>query len=48
MTHQLLADIKFDSNLMLLVCFLICLVGAVILNFTVEKPFMKLRNKLIK
>jgi peptidoglycan/LPS O-acetylase OafA/YrhL len=47
-THQILANFKIDANLMLAICIVTCTVAAYILNFTVEKPFMKLRNKMIK
>jgi peptidoglycan/LPS O-acetylase OafA/YrhL len=48
MTHQLLADFKMDSNLMLLICMVTCLCFAYLLHLAVEKPFMNLRNKIIK
>jgi peptidoglycan/LPS O-acetylase OafA/YrhL len=48
MTHQLLADFKIESNLMLIICIITCAIAAFLLNLTVEKPFMKLRNKIIK
>ncbi|HKO78069.1 MAG TPA: acyltransferase [Flavobacterium sp.] len=48
MTHQLLADFKIESNLMLIICIVTCIIGAYILNLSVEKPFMKLRNKIIE
>jgi peptidoglycan/LPS O-acetylase OafA/YrhL len=47
-THQILADFKIDANLMLVICIATCSIAAFILNFMVEKPFMKLRNKIIK
>lgn len=48
MTRELLADTVTDPHLMLLVCTLTCLAGAFILNRAVEKPFLHLRNRLIK
>jgi peptidoglycan/LPS O-acetylase OafA/YrhL len=47
MTHQLLAGYKIESNLMLIICIMTCIIGAYLLNWSVEKPFMKLRNKFI-
>lgn len=46
-THQLLADFKIDANLMLLICMTTCISFAYLLHLTIEKPFMKLRNKII-
>lgn len=40
-------SIAKDSNGMLLLCTLTCLAGSFLLNKSVEKPFLKLRNKLI-
>ena len=37
-----------DSNLMLLVCVFTVLLGAWILNTSVEKPFLKLRDKVLR
>jgi peptidoglycan/LPS O-acetylase OafA/YrhL len=36
-----------SSNLMLLICLILCVVGAWVLHLTIEKPFMKLRRKII-
>jgi peptidoglycan/LPS O-acetylase OafA/YrhL len=47
-THQLLADFKIDPNLMLVICIITCTIGAFLLNLTVEKPFMKWRDKVIE
>lgn len=47
MTHRLLGDIVTNDNLMLIVCMITCLAGAWILNLAVEKPFMRLRARLI-
>ena len=46
-THQLLNDFKIESNLMLIICIITCILVAYLLNLTIEKPFMKLRNKII-
>lgn len=48
MTHQLLNMFKIDPNLMLLLCIVTCGIFAFLLHFTIEKPFLKLRNKLLK
>lgn len=37
-----------NSNLMLLICLTLSVVGAWVLNSTIEKPFMRLRWKIIK
>lgn len=47
-THQLLKDYEIENNVMLLICMITCVLGAYILHLTVEKPFMKIRNKTIK
>ena len=47
MTHQLLDDFKIDNNLMLLVCLTTCIAFAYLLHLTIEKPFMKLRDRII-
>ncbi len=46
-TQQLFAKLHIDanSNLMLLICILSCILGAWILNLAIEKPFMKLKGK---
>lgn len=46
-THKLLADFEIDSNLMLLICMITCIISALLLNLIIEKPFMKLRNRII-
>lgn len=46
-THQILKDYQIDHNLVLLICMATCLGFAYLLHLAVEKPFMKLRNKLI-
>ncbi|QSB26503.1 acyltransferase [Flavobacterium sp. CLA17] len=47
-THQLLKEFEIENNVMLLICMITCVLGAYILHLTVEKPFMKIRNKTIK
>ncbi|MEO8086511.1 MAG: acyltransferase [Bacteroidota bacterium] len=47
-TQGLLADkIDVNGNLMLLICIVICVLAALLLNMAIEKPFMKLRDKII-
>jgi peptidoglycan/LPS O-acetylase OafA/YrhL len=46
-THQLLINYKIDTNWILLISMITCTIGAVLLNLAVEKPFMRLRNKII-
>jgi len=48
MTHNMLEDVKIDSNLLLLISIATCLGFAWLLHVIVEKPFMRLRNRLIK
>jgi len=46
-TQQLLVDFHLDPHLMLLLCMGTCLLGAYSLHLVIEKPFMKLRNRLL-
>ncbi len=48
-TQELLEPfIEKDSNSMLVICLILSIAGAFVLNVLVEKPFMKLRKKLVK
>lgn len=48
LTQALLANkIEVNGNLMLFICIASCVLAALLLNLTVEKPFMKLREKII-
>ena len=47
-THQLLSDFKIDSNLMLLICIATCFCFGYVMHLTIEKPFMKLRSKILR
>jgi peptidoglycan/LPS O-acetylase OafA/YrhL len=47
-TQNVFESIKADSNLMLLVCFITCFIAAYLLNIIIERPFMKLRNWVLK
>ena len=48
--HMLVSNhsVDPDGNLMLLICIAGSLTGAIILNFTIEKPFLRLRKMLVK
>jgi len=46
-THQLLEDFKIDHNVMLLICIIASVLGAYILHLAIEKPFMKMRDKIV-
>lgn len=46
-THQLLEDFKIDHNVMLLICIITSVLGAYILHLVIEKPFMKMRDKIV-
>lgn len=47
MTHELLADFNINSNLLLLICMVTSLCGAGLLHLAVEKPFMRLRKRIV-
>lgn len=47
-TIKLLDNYKIDQNIILIICIVTCTLGAYLLNLTIEKPFMKLRNKIIE
>jgi len=47
-THLVLKDFQINNNLMLVICILTCIGFAYFLHLTIEKPFMKLRNKIIE
>ncbi len=46
-THELIKDHSIDSNLLLLISMAACITAAYILHIVVEKPFMKLRNRIV-
>lgn len=46
-THRILSDLNINNNLMLLISILTCVFFAFLLHFLIEKPFMKLRNKIL-
>jgi peptidoglycan/LPS O-acetylase OafA/YrhL len=47
-TQQLLESYHLNANLIFVICILTCVTAAIILNRLIERPFMKLRSKLIK
>ncbi len=47
LTHQLLADFKIEANLLLFISILTCVSFAYLLHLVIEKPFMKLRDRII-
>ena len=48
--QELFAKLGVDknSNLMFLVCIVVCIIVAWLLNLTIEKPFMKMRDKILR
>ena len=48
--QELFAKLGVDknSNLMFLVCIVVCIIIAWLLNLTIEKPFMKMRDKILR
>jgi len=47
-TQQVLQDFKIEHNTMLSVCIITCISAAYLLHLIVEKPFMRLRNKMLR
>jgi peptidoglycan/LPS O-acetylase OafA/YrhL len=47
-THLILKDFKIGENGMLVICILTCVGFAYLLHFAIEKPFMKLRSRILK
>ncbi|MDB5120069.1 MAG: acyltransferase [Sphingobacteriales bacterium] len=47
-THKLLDQFKIESNIMLIICIITCILAAYLLHLIIEKPFMKLRSIIIK
>ena len=50
LVQELFAKLGVDknSNLMFLVCIVVCIIVAWLLNLTIEKPFMKMRDKILR
>ena len=46
-THQLLKDLVTDANALLAISLVTCFLGAYILHLCIEKPFIKLRERII-
>jgi len=47
-THKLFAASHLEPNVMLVICIITCSMVALLLNFAVEKPFMRLRDNMLK
>ena len=43
-----LAHIKTDSNILMIICILTCIISAYAMHLVIEKPFMKMRNRFVK
>ena len=48
MTHKLMEHLTIDSTIMLICCMITCLLAAFLMHWVIEKPFMKLRDKVIE
>jgi peptidoglycan/LPS O-acetylase OafA/YrhL len=50
LTQRLIAPYGFDpnSNVTMLICFVVVAAGAILLHLVVEKPFLRLRDKVLK
>ncbi|MFZ4620396.1 MAG: acyltransferase family protein [Bacteroidota bacterium] len=48
LTMMLVADLELDEYLVMFLCALSCLLGAFILHAAVERPFMKLRRRIVE
>lgn len=48
MTNKLLDSLVSDSNVMMIISIFTCVFGAYVLNRTIEKPFMRLRSKILE
>ncbi len=46
--HSLLADYSLSENWSLLICFVGSIIGGLILYMAIEKPFLRLRDRLLK
>ena len=47
MTHQVLSGFNFDPNILLIISAITCIGTAYLLHISIEKPFMKLRTRLL-
>jgi peptidoglycan/LPS O-acetylase OafA/YrhL len=41
-------DVDKNGNLMFAVCMLACIIGAWLLHLSIEKPFMKIRDRILR
>jgi peptidoglycan/LPS O-acetylase OafA/YrhL len=46
-THQLLDGFNINGNVMFIICILASLFFALLLNLAIEKPFMRLRDRIV-
>lgn len=46
--HSLFSDSDIESNTLLIICIVGCVLAAYLLHLAIEKPFMRLRNRFIK
>ena len=46
-TQQFLTGYELSGNTTLILCSITCILGAILLHFLVEKPFLRLRDKII-
>jgi peptidoglycan/LPS O-acetylase OafA/YrhL len=47
-TQDLLTEYDLNKNLLILICFSVSLIGGFLLHLTIEKPFLWLRDKLLR
>lgn len=47
-TQLVKTGIDRNGNLMLLICIFLCLLGALLLHHSIEKPFMRMRDRVLK
>ena len=47
-TQNLLTDYHLNKNWMIVICFVVSIVGGIVLHLTIERPFLMLRDKLLK
>ncbi len=47
-TQDFLTEYDLNKNLLILVCFTVSLIGSILLHLTIERPFLKLRDKLLR
>ncbi len=48
MKHTVLKDFTINSNLLLLICIVTCVTGAYLLHVSIERPFMRMRTKIMQ